>query len=124
MTDGALNDVDAVGQNMRNDVVMVLMEITRDQPDCGLTVDHKRLDQIAALISKKLQPRIGGRYIPKAEHREMERRVRNARIIEFFKGKPRVAKNYEECRVLFNVSRRLIANILAESNKRKTVQRF
>ncbi len=124
MAGASTDEIEVAGQNMRSDVVMVLMEITRDQPDCGLTVDHKRLDQIAALISKKLQPRIGGRYIPKAEHRELERRARNARILEFFKGKPRVAKNYEECRQLFNVSRRLIASILAESNKRKTVQRF
>lgn len=98
------------GANLMGDVLCVIKECHRDR---GLAVFRDDLDDaaIAALadvVTRRLAPRIRGRYIPRWDDREK----RDAEVVAAFNG-----RNREEVMRKFGISRRLLYSILARKRK-------
>lgn len=117
-TDGALSAVietevpslEGEAATLRHDVYCILVECTRDR---GLQVfrddlQRENVDALAALVARRLAPRIGGRYVPKRDGRA----ERDAAVWKAFTG-----RNHQEVMRQFAISRRLLYSILARRRR-------
>jgi Mor family transcriptional regulator len=118
MTDGVSSAVteieepslDGEGASLRHDVYCILVECTRDR---GLKVFRDDLPRetvgaLAALMARRLAPRIGGRYVPKRDARV----ERDAAVWKAFTG-----RNHQDVMKQFGISRRLLYSILARRRR-------
>ena len=109
----APDSVDAPADaTLQLDVAMVLVECQRDRRGDGVfrpDVSARRLEEFAALVARRLAPRIGGRYVPKRDIRA----ARDSQVLAAFKG-----ANHQEVMREFKISRRLLYAILARGRRR------
>ena len=109
MTD-AIDD----GATLRHDVTCILIECHRDR---GLhdvfhpMATRQEVERLAEMMALRLGLLIGGRYVPKGEHRlgAEERRKRDHAVWQRFNG-----RNHAEVMREFGISRRLLYAILAK----------
>lgn len=90
-----------------NDMTCILVECHRDRLGDGVfraDVNQAALTELAALLARRLAPRIGGRYIPKRDVRA----ERDFELWGAFTG-----NNHKELMKKFGISRRLVYSILA-----------
>lgn len=117
-TDGALSAVTEVeelnqesdGASLRHDVYCILVECTRDRSLQVFRDDLPRetVGALAALVARRLAPRIGGRYVPKRDARA----ERDAAVWKAFTG-----RNHQDVMKHFGISRRLLYSILARRRR-------
>ena len=97
-----------------HDVVCILIECQRDR---GLTslfrdgLDRAALHQVATAMARRLGPLIGGRYVPKVDHRA----ARDAAVWAAFTG-----RNHKEVMHTYQISRRLLYSILSRKRRGST----
>ena len=94
-----------------NDMACILIECHRDRLGDGVMrgdASHADLTALAALLARRLAPRIGGRYIPKRDVRA----ERDVAVWQAFTG-----RNHLEVMKKFEISRRLLYSILARRRK-------
>lgn len=100
---------DAAG--LCHDMACILLECQRDRALGGLFregVDSAALAQVAAAMARRLGPLIGGRYVPKVDHRA----ARDAAVWVAFTG-----RNHREVMHSFQISRRLLYSILSRKRR-------
>jgi Mor family transcriptional regulator len=94
-----------------NDMTCILVECHRDRLGDGVfrsDASHADLTELAALLARRLAPRIGGRYIPKRDVRA----ERDAAVWLAFTG-----RNHKDVMREFDISRRLLYSILARRRR-------
>ena len=95
-----------------HDMACILIECQRDRGLAGVFrdgLDRAALHQVATAMARRLGPLIGGRYVPKVDHRA----ARDAAVWTAFTG-----RNHKEVMHTYQISRRLLYSIL--SRKRRT----
>jgi len=103
---------DAAG--LCHDMACILLECQRDRALGGLFregVDSAALAQVAAAMARRLGPLIGGRYVPKVDHRA----ARDAAVWGAFTG-----RNRNDVMRHFKISRALFYSIMARKPRRGT----
>ena len=94
-----------------HDMACILIECHRDRALGGLFragVDAAALHQVAAAMARRLGPLIGGRYVPKVDHRA----ARDAAVWAAFTG-----RNHKEVMHTYQISRRLLYSILSRKRR-------
>ena len=94
-----------------NDMTLIVMQCHRDRLGDGVfrsDASHADLTELAALLARRLAPRIGGRYIPKRDVRA----ERDAAVWLAFTG-----RNHKDVMREFDISRRLLYSILARRRR-------
>ena len=94
-----------------HDMACILIECHRDRQGDGVfrsDASHADLTELAALLARRLAPRIGGRYIPKRDVRA----ERDAAVWLAFTG-----RNHKDVMREFDISRRLLYSILARRRR-------
>jgi Mor family transcriptional regulator len=107
-----LNDaINPEALSLCNDMTCILVACHRDRLGDGVfraDVNQAALTELAALLARRLAPRIGGRYIPKRDARA----ERDVAVWQAFSG-----RNHKEVMREFGISRRLLYSILARRRK-------
>lgn len=103
---------------LRQDVMCVLLECHRDRGAASVFaqgLDGAALEQFAAVVARRLGPRIGGRYVTKGVYRDgwAERAARDEAVWKAFTG-----RNHLEVMREFGISRRLLYSILSRRRRR------
>lgn len=96
---------------LRQDVMCVLLECHRDRGAASVFaqgLDGAVLEQFAAIVARRLGPRIGGRYVTKRD----ERAARDEAVWKAFTG-----RNHMDVIREFGISRRLLYSILARRRR-------
>ena len=98
------------GQTLRQDVLSVLIECQRERGASLLRQDltPASINVLADELARRLAPRIGGRYVTKAD----ERAMRDAAIIAMFNG-----RNHRQLMADFGISRALLYSILSRRRR-------
>ena len=94
-----------------HDMTLIVMECHRDRLGDGVfrtDVAQADLAELAALLARRLAPRIGGRYIPKRDVRA----ERDMAVWQAFTG-----RNHKDVMHEFDISRRLLYSILARRRR-------
>lgn len=96
--------------SLRHDVYCILVECARDRSLQVFRDDlpREKVGALASVVARRLAPRIGGRYVPKRDSRE----VRDAAVWQAFTG-----RNHQDVMRQFNISRRLLYSILARRRR-------
>lgn len=95
------------GATLRQDVGCILLECHRDRLGDGVfraDVTHIDLHNLATIVARRLAPLIGGRYVPKRDHRAM----RDAAVWTAFTG-----RNRDDVMRKFKISRELFYSIMS-----------
>ena len=94
---------------MRHDVEMILVKITRDQPDY-IKINPGKMAALTALIAEEMSQRLGARYVPRVE----DRTERNLAAMRMFDG-----RNRDEVMRRFRISKRVFYRVLSDHLRSK-----
>lgn len=114
-TEIQVDDLPMADPSLQLDVALVLAECHRERRAEGVFRDglsRQHLDAFAALVARRLAPRIGGRYIPRRVERDRiaERDEQVARALAAGSTPRQVMRD-------FAISRRLLYAILARRKR-------
>jgi len=106
--DATMEDLEE--DNLHHEMRCLLVQFHRDRAQPALRTEATRQDieALAQVLAERLAPRIGGRYIPKRDARAR----RDAAVWKAWNG-----RNREEVMREFNISRRLLYNIISRQRR-------
>lgn len=103
------------GMGLRHDLRCILMEVSMDRGIFSVAPNREHIEAMADTMARRLAPRLGGRYIPKAAYpSRADRAARDAAICAAFNG-----RNHAQLMREFDVSRRLVYAILAAGKRQE-----